>query len=83
VLNFTAFTIFSTSYRLPRVHDGVHRDAGGPLPALTRTRIGMIIQALCRIPIWWALGPVPRVFMLVFGGGCALAGLAGGSRYAF
>ena len=46
---------------------------------LTRTRIGLVIQAALKHPhMVEALGHnVPRVFMLVFGGGCALAGLAG------
>ena len=46
---------------------------------LTRTRIGLVIQAALTHPQQVeALGHnVPRVFMLVFGGGCALAGLAG------
>jgi len=46
---------------------------------LTRTRIGLIIQAALTHPeTVEALGHnVPRVFMLVFGGGSALAGLAG------
>ncbi len=46
---------------------------------LTRTRIGMVIQAALTHPqTVEALGHnVPRVFMLVFGGGAALAGLAG------
>ena len=46
---------------------------------LTRTRIGLMIQAALTHPeMVEALGHnVPRVFMLVFGGGCALAGLAG------
>lgn len=46
---------------------------------LTRTRIGMVIQAALTHPdSVEALGHnVPRVFMLVFGGGAALAGLAG------
>lgn len=46
---------------------------------LTRTRIGMVIQAALTHPeMAEALGHnVPRVFMLVFGAGCALAGLAG------
>lgn len=46
---------------------------------LTRTRIGLVIQAALTHPeMTEALGHnVPRVFMLVFGGGCALAGLAG------
>jgi branched-chain amino acid transport system permease protein len=46
---------------------------------LTRTRIGLVIQAALTHPHQVeALGHnVPRVFMLVFGGGSALAGLAG------
>jgi branched-chain amino acid transport system permease protein len=46
---------------------------------LTRTRIGLVIQAALTHPdAAEALGHnVPRVFMLVFGGGCALAALAG------
>jgi branched-chain amino acid transport system permease protein len=46
---------------------------------LTRTRIGLIIQAALTHPdMAQALGHnVPRVMMGVFGGGCALAGLAG------
>ncbi len=46
---------------------------------LTRTRIGLVIQAALTHPeMAEALGHnVPRVFMLVFGAGCAMAGLAG------
>ncbi|MDP2368602.1 branched-chain amino acid ABC transporter permease [Rhodoferax sp.] len=46
---------------------------------LTRTRIGLVIQAALTHPqTVEALGHnVPRIFMLVFGGGAALAGLAG------
>ena len=46
---------------------------------LTRTRIGLVIQAALKNPeMVEALGHnVPGVFMLVFGGGAALAGLAG------
>jgi branched-chain amino acid transport system permease protein len=46
---------------------------------LTRTRIGLIIQAALTHPeMAQSLGHnVPRVMMGVFGGGCALAGLAG------
>jgi branched-chain amino acid transport system permease protein len=46
---------------------------------LTRTRIGLVIQASLTHPdAVEALGHnVPRVFMLVFGGGTALAALAG------
>src|SRR5262245_26890677 len=47
--------------------------------ALKKTRIGLVIQAALTHPeTVEALGHnVPRVFMLVFGGGVALAGLAG------
>jgi branched-chain amino acid transport system permease protein len=46
---------------------------------LTRTRIGLVIQAALTHPeTAETLGHnVPRVFMMVFGGGAALAGLAG------
>jgi branched-chain amino acid transport system permease protein len=46
---------------------------------LTRTRVGLVIQAALKHPeMVEALGHnVPRVFMLVFGGGAALAALAG------
>lgn len=46
---------------------------------LTKTRIGLVIQAALTHPeTVESLGHnVPRVFMLVFGGGAALAGLAG------
>jgi branched-chain amino acid transport system permease protein len=46
---------------------------------LTRTRVGLIIQAALTHPeTVQALGHnVPRVFMMVFGGGTALAALAG------
>jgi branched-chain amino acid transport system permease protein len=80
-LDVSAFTIFSTSYPAYRVF--MMTVSVGMLLALylvlTRTRIGMIIQASLSHPgMVEALGHnVPRVFMLVFGGGCALAGLAG------
>jgi branched-chain amino acid transport system permease protein len=46
---------------------------------LTRTRVGLVIQAALTHPdAVETLGHnVPRVFMLVFGVGCAMAGLAG------
>ena len=46
---------------------------------LKHTRVGLVIQAALTHPdMVEALGHnVPRVFMLVFGAGCALAGLAG------
>jgi hypothetical protein len=51
----------------------------GLLLLLTRTRVGLIIQAALTHPnMVGALGHnVPLVFMLVFGVGTALAGLAG------
>ena len=54
-------------------------DAAALWLLLTRTRIGLVIQAALTHPdMVEALGHnVPRVFMLVFGGGAALAGLAG------
>ena len=47
--------------------------------ALSRSRMGLVVQAALTHPqTVEALGHnVPRVFMLVFGGGAALAGLAG------
>ena len=47
--------------------------------ALTRTRIGLVIQAALTHPeMAQSLGhDIPRLFMMVFVGGCALAGLAG------
>lgn len=75
------FTLFGTQFPLYRVFMmGV---ALAMLLAiwllLTRTRIGLVIQAALVHPdMVEALGHnVPRVFMLVFGGGCALAALAG------
>lgn len=46
---------------------------------LRKTRLGMLVQAALSHPdVLWSLGhDVPRLFMLVFGGGVALAGLAG------
>jgi len=51
----------------------------GVLALLVRTRTGLLIRAALTHPdMVQALGHnVPRVFMLVFGAGCALAGLAG------
>jgi branched-chain amino acid transport system permease protein len=46
---------------------------------LTRTRVGLIIQAALTHPNMVAMlgHNVPRIFMMVFGVGAALAGLAG------
>ena len=80
-LDTTLFTLFTTHY--PAYRGFMMLVSLGMLAALyyviTKTRIGLIIQASLTHPeTVQALGHnVPRVFMLVFGGGCALAGLAG------
>ena len=80
-LDTTLFTVFSTAfpaYRGFMVLLALVMMAAVYL-LLTRTRIGLIIQASLTHPeMVESLGhDVPRVFMLVFGGGCALAALAG------
>lgn len=80
-LDGTLFTLFTTTF--PIYRGFMMLVAVVMLLAiyvlLTRTRIGMVIQASLTHPdMVEALGHnVPRVLMLVFGGGCALAGLAG------
>jgi branched-chain amino acid transport system permease protein len=75
------FTLYSTSFPMYRAF--MMAVALAMLAAIwllfTRTRIGLIIQAALTHPqAAEALGHnVPRIFMWVFGGGCALAGLAG------
>ena len=81
VLDGPLFTLYSTSF--PKLRGFMMLVAFAMLASiylvLMRTRIGMVIQAALTHPqTVEALGHnVPRVFMLVFGGGCALAGLAG------
>ena len=80
-LGGTLFTLFSTNF--PAYRGFMMLVSIAMLVALwlvlTRTRIGLVIQAALTHPdMAQALGHnVPRVFMLVFGGGCLLAGLAG------
>lgn len=75
------FTVFTTTF--PIYRSFMMLIATGMLAAIyliiTRTRIGLIIQAALTHPdTVESLGHnVPRVMTLVFGGGCALAGLAG------
>ena len=80
-LDGAAFTLFSTDYPIYRVFMmGVSVSMlVGIYLTLTRSRIGLVIQAALTHPqTVETLGHnVPRVFMLVFGGGAALAGLAG------
>ena len=80
-LDFGAFEIYESqypAYRLFMMAVSIAMLAALYL-TLTRTRIGLVIRAALTHPdMTQALGHnVPRVFMLVFGGGCALAGLAG------
>lgn len=80
-LDGTLMTLFSTDF--PVYKGFMMLCSVGMLVAMylvfTRTRIGLIIQSAVNKPeMVEALGHnVPRVFMLVFGGGAALAGLAG------
>jgi branched-chain amino acid transport system permease protein len=80
-LQGTLFTIFSTNFPMSRGFIMVVAIAMllTLWLVLTHTRIGLVIQAALKHPQQVeALGHnVPRVFMLVFGGGSALAGLAG------
>ncbi len=80
-LEGTLFTLYSTSF--PAYKGFMMLVSVGMLAALygllTRTRIGLVIQAaLTRPDMVEALGhDVPRIFTLVFAGGAWLAGLAG------
>ncbi len=75
------FTLFSTSF--PKYRAFMMLVALSMLAAifflLKHTRVGLVIQAALTHPdAVEALGHnVPSIFMWVFGGGCALAGLAG------
>ena len=81
VLNFSAFTLFTTTYPAFRMFMLLMSVAVfiGLLLLLTRTRVGLIIRAALTHPnMVGNLGHnVPMVFMLVFGVGCGLAALAG------
>ena len=81
ILDFPLMTLFSTDFSAYRVFMLVISIGMFVVlfMVLTRTRIGLIIQAALTHPDGVsALGHnVPGVFMLVFGGGSALAGLAG------
>ncbi len=80
-LDFPIFTLLGSdfsAYRMFMLLTSVGMFVGLYM-VLTRTRIGLIIQAaLTHADGVSALGHnVPTVFMMVFGGGSALAGLAG------
>jgi branched-chain amino acid transport system permease protein len=80
-LDFSAFTVFSTTYPAYKLFMLVISIAifVGLFVMLTRTRIGLIVQAALTHPHMVAhLGHnVPLIFMSVFGVGAALAGIAG------
>src|ERR1700753_406027 len=81
VLDFPLFVLYGANF--PAYRGFMLLVSGGMLLAtwllLKKTRIGLIIQASLTHPqMANALGHnVPRVFTLVFAGGCVLAGLAG------
>ena len=81
LLNFSAFSLFSTTYPAFRMFMLFMSVVVfiALLLLLTRTRVGLIIRAALSHPnMVGALGHnVPMVFMLVFGVGCGLAALAG------
>ncbi|HLJ63006.1 MAG TPA: branched-chain amino acid ABC transporter permease [Stellaceae bacterium] len=80
-LNVSLFSIFSSAYPAYRIFMmAISLGMFVILYAvLTRTRVGLIIQAALTHPNMVAMlgHNVPRIFMLVFGLGSALAGLAG------
>ena len=81
VLDFPLFTLFGQAFSAYRgFMIGISLAIFvGLYFLLSRSRLGLIVQAATTHPAMLAsLGHnVPRVFMLVFGGGTALAGLAG------
>lgn len=86
-LNFSAFTVFSTTYPFYRVLIGAVAVIMFAMLylLLKRTRVGIVVRAAERLPkMAQGLGHnVPLVFMGVFGIGALLAGLAGAIAGAF
>ena len=80
-LDFVAFRIFGTDYPAYKIFILLTAAAMFVflIAILRRTRVGLIIRAALTQPDMVAMlgHNVPRVFMAVFGVGCALAGLAG------
>ncbi|WP_158818985.1 branched-chain amino acid ABC transporter permease [Methylocapsa sp. S129] len=80
-LDFVAFRLLDTTYPAYRMFMLLTAIAMFVflLAILTRTRIGLIVQAALTHPDTVAMlgHNVPRIFMIVFGVGAALAGLAG------
>ncbi|MFH6784693.1 MULTISPECIES: branched-chain amino acid ABC transporter permease [Methylobacterium] len=81
ILDFPAFTVFGTNYPAYKLFMLVISVAIfiALLAVLTRTRVGLIIQAALTHPNMVAMlgHDVPKVFMLVFGVGTGLAAVAG------
>lgn len=80
-LDFVAFRLFDTTYPAYKMFMLATAVAMfvALLAAFTRTRIGLVIQAAIAHPGMVAMlgHDVPKIFMLVFGAGTALAALAG------
>jgi branched-chain amino acid transport system permease protein len=80
-LDFVAFRLFDTTYPAYRMFMLLTAIAmfAALFAVLKRTRIGLVIQAALTHPEAVAMlgHNVPGLFMLVFGAGAALAGLAG------
>jgi len=81
LLNFPAFTLFETTFPAFKMFMLVVSVATfvALLTLLTKTRVGLIIQAALSHPntVGMLGHNVPLIFMLVFGFGCGLAALAG------
>jgi len=81
LLNFPAFTLFETTFPAFKMFMLVMSVATfvALLTLLTKTRVGLIIQAALSHPntVGMLGHNVPLIFMLVFGFGCGLAALAG------
>ena len=81
LLDFSAFTVFTTTYPAYKMFELLTAVAifAVLLAVLTKTRVGLIIQAALTHPNMVAMlgHNVPRVFMLVFGVGTGLAAVAG------
>ena len=77
----SAFTVFTTTYPAYKMFELLTAIAifAALLGVLTKTRVGLIIQAALTHPNMVAMlgHNVPRVFMLVFGVGTGLAAVAG------
>src|SRR5258708_37300775 len=86
-MRFAAFTIFDPNYPLYRLFMGAVALAMFAVLylLLTRTRVGIVVRAATYRPTTVeALGHnLPLVYMAVFAGGSALAGLAGAVAGAF